>query len=157
MEATKTDWTESSDYELAQWKRIRLAIEHENNLINMRTTWLLTSHAFLFYILGNTATEYIKSSLHSNFYLAIISAVTACGFLVCNIIRNQIRLALDQHDHLRDWWHGKFGQDSQRHPNICGYTEKKKIRNISHLSLSTVFLLIWSLLSATITIHVILR
>jgi len=41
-------WDEFHDAEIVDWKRVRSAIEHENELTNHRLTWMLNSQAFLF-------------------------------------------------------------------------------------------------------------
>ncbi|HEX7408108.1 MAG TPA: hypothetical protein VF515_10745, partial [Candidatus Binatia bacterium] len=41
------EWDEFKDPEIVDWKRVRLAIEHENTLTNSRVTWLLYAQGFL--------------------------------------------------------------------------------------------------------------
>src|ERR1019366_5578650 len=40
-------WTEFSDQEIIDWKRVRAALEHENLLINQRFTWLISCQGLL--------------------------------------------------------------------------------------------------------------
>ena len=50
-------WTESHDKSMADWRSIRASIEHENQLVNYRFTWLLTFETLLFGALGVSAKE----------------------------------------------------------------------------------------------------
>ena len=42
---------------MADWRSIRASIEHENQLVNYRFTWLLTFETLLFGALGVSAKE----------------------------------------------------------------------------------------------------
>jgi hypothetical protein len=49
---------ESKDRDYADWKRIRLVIEHENTLVHHRLSWLLTSQTVLFAALAFIVTNW---------------------------------------------------------------------------------------------------
>jgi hypothetical protein len=61
------DWTEFNDPEIVDWKRVRSAIEHENDLTNHRFTWLMASQGFLFAAFGLTWQASTKTDVTANY------------------------------------------------------------------------------------------
>lgn len=101
---------EFKDQELADWKRIRAAIEHENTLINHRLTWLLTSQGFLFTGFGVVFST-IKQG-HKNPYAVIILFVIAVlGMAISFKIFVDIEDAANQLLDLDCWWYSKYAPE----------------------------------------------
>jgi hypothetical protein len=116
-------WDEFHDDEIVDWKRVRSAIEHENQLTNHRVTWLLTSQGFLFAAFAlvfqaSTKTD-VKDELRA-FYQYILSGLAITGIFVSLYLRLALRAAEIQHEILRLWWKGRIGDRHNNHPPICG-------------------------------------
>lgn len=118
------DWDEFHDDEIVDWKRVRSAIEHENELTNHRLTWLLTSQGFLFAAFSlifqaSTKTD-VKDELRI-FYYYILAGFAFTGIIISFYLWLLLQGAEIQHEKLRTWWLEKFeGRDDPRHPSICG-------------------------------------
>lgn len=116
------DWDEFHDDEIVDWKRVRSAIEHENELTNHRLTWLLTSQGFLFAAFAlifqaSTKTD-VKDELRI-FYYYILAGFAATGIIISFYLWLLLQGAEIQHEKLRTWWL-KRPKDDFRHPSICG-------------------------------------
>ncbi len=115
-------WNESQDPDFANWKRIRLAVEHENLLLNSRMTWLLSAQAFLLaaYVLVFTATARLDFTpgrvVEANF---LLYALTALGIFASGYLSLGLKAAYDQHYELVEWW-SRNRLNPDRHPPICG-------------------------------------
>jgi hypothetical protein len=100
---------EFKDRSLADWKRVRSAIEHENTLVNHRLTWLLSSQAFLFAGFGVIYAG--KNNLYSMIILAVIGML---GIAISFKIFIDIENAGKQLWKLDQWWHETHSQSKYR-------------------------------------------
>jgi hypothetical protein len=116
-------WAEFHDDEIVDWKRVRSAIEHENQLTNHRITWLLNSQGFLFAafaLIFQASTKMdVKDELRG-FYQVILSGLAAIGIGVSLYLHLAIRAAEIQHEILRQWWNKRIGDRYSNHPPISG-------------------------------------
>ncbi|TRV56867.1 MAG: hypothetical protein EWV69_17095 [Microcystis panniformis Mp_MB_F_20080800_S26] len=139
------DWDEFHDLEIVNWKRVRSAIEHENQLTNHRLTWLLSSQAFLFAAFALVFQASTKSDVNSDqkvFYQLVLAGFSLTGILVGIYIQRPLRTAEIQHDNLRDWWY-KSISDHDRHPPICGDTPNWRDRFLPPSRFPLVFVAAW--------------
>jgi hypothetical protein len=116
-------WDESKDKQIVNWKRARLAIEHENSLTNYRVTWLLSAQGFLLaaYMLVFTTTtkrnfDEIKA-VQSQF---VLLAIVIAGVFISFFLARGLKTAHDQHNTIRDWWYKQVRKDDPAHFPICG-------------------------------------
>ena len=115
-------WDEFHDAEIVDWKRVRSAIEHENELTNHRLTWMLTSQAFLFAAFAlmfqaSTKTDVDKSLLP--FYKYVLAGISLTGILSAAYLSSGLAAAHKQHQLLEKWWADRITDDA-RHPPISG-------------------------------------
>jgi hypothetical protein len=101
---------EAKDKALADWKRIRSAIEHENMLVNHRLTWLFTTQGFLIAFFGLIIKLYIDlqdDKRNTFFGPLIIISVTICvlALYMCRSVRRGLIGASDQLRKIDNWWH----------------------------------------------------
>lgn len=119
------DWDEFNDIHIVNWKRVRAAMEHENQLVNHRLTWFLSTQAFLFaaFALTFQASSQAKPEQQS-FYQFVLAGFSLTGILVGIYIQRPLRTAELAHNSLRDWWYISIGHpnstEAKRHPPICG-------------------------------------
>lgn len=60
------------------YTRYTECFKKENDLVNNRVTWLLTTQAFLF-----AALEYVKGTEYLEFVVSIVGFISSIGFLLC--------------------------------------------------------------------------
>lgn len=102
----KDGFDEFKDRRFADWRRIRLAIEHENTLVNHRITWLLTSQAFVISATVAIFNEALKPdgiSLDKAWILLLVIAIIS--LLICFAIGRALMEADKQLDSLDKWWY----------------------------------------------------
>ncbi len=89
------------------WDMIRGAIVHEDNLINHRLTWLLTSHAFMFAAFAAVQNVVMTKEI-SRTQIAMLELLLIVLFgysiLLCHSINFAVSLAHKHLAHLRCWW-----------------------------------------------------
>jgi hypothetical protein len=142
------DWDEFHDIEIINWKRVRSAIEHENQLINHRLTWLLSSQAFLFAAFALVFQASTKSDVNPDqkvFYQFVLAGFSLTGILVGLYIQRPLRTAEIQHERLRDWWTAsiKNSSDPNRHPPIAGDPPNWRDRFLPQSKFPLVFVAAW--------------
>ncbi|WP_434686944.1 hypothetical protein [Pseudanabaena minima] len=96
---------EKADYkEYEDWKRIRSVIEHENNLINYRQTWLILPQGFLIsgfiQLLFNSIDKHIP-----NMFFLVIACIPILLIFFCVIMINSINAAENHLEQLDRWWY----------------------------------------------------
>lgn len=136
------EFDEFKDSRYADWKRVRLAIEHENTLVNHRITWLLTTQGFIVAVLGALFNEAQKTEglnfRHAGLLTLVLSILS---LLVCRAISVSLREADEQLNNLDKWWYRYWNTDKDwrnleersrlvskslwRHPNIQLRSEQK--------------------------------
>ena len=115
------DVNENENKGIIAWKMCRSAIEHENELINHRLTWLFSSQAFLFtgfFLIVSKIVEEKKEINLENFQVLVIGLIAFIGVSICSIIFFRIRAAMKQHDEIKNWFGNFFLMAF--YPPICG-------------------------------------
>jgi hypothetical protein len=115
---------EFKDKELADWKRVRSAIEHENALVNHRLTWLLSSQGFLFAGFG---VVYASKNINElNLYgLAVLAVIAILGMATSFKIFQDIDVAASQLKELDRWWHETYGKHVYSHEQYKTHIERR--------------------------------
>lgn len=102
----KYNFDEFKDRRFADWRRVRLAIEHENTLIHHRITWLLTSQGFIIAVLGAVFNEAQKTQglnlQHAGLLTFLLSLVSV---LICRAIAKSLGEADIHLENLDKWWY----------------------------------------------------
>jgi hypothetical protein len=105
-----TDFDEFKDREFANWKRVRMCIEHENGLVNHRLSWLFTSHAFLYtafaVVLNSWKNPNIGASSSTGSYQILLILIAMIGMFICASIQIGLWEAEIQLVRLDRWWYG---------------------------------------------------
>jgi hypothetical protein len=144
------DWDEFHDIHIVNWKRVRAAMEHENQLVNHRLTWFLSTQAFLFAAFALTFQASIQSKPEKqSFYQFVLAGFSLTGILVGIYIQRPLRTAELAHDSLRNWWHISIGHpnstEAQRHPPICGESPSWRDRWFPQSFFPMLFVAAWIL------------
>ncbi len=116
------NWDEFHDDEIVDWKRVRSAIEHENELTNHRLTWMLNSQAFLFAAFALTFQASTKKDVAESFlpfYKYVLAGISVTGILAAAYLASGLAAAQRQHEELEKWWACRKKEQS-RHPPISG-------------------------------------
>lgn len=109
---SKQEFDEFKDQRYADWRRIRLALEHENTLVNHRITWLLTSQAFLIAALVGVFNEAQKpEGLDEQQAWWFSLAIAAISLTICLAIGRSLAEASFHLDHLDKWWYRKWNEN----------------------------------------------
>lgn len=138
-------WDEFHDAEIVDWKRVRSAIEHENELTNHRLTWMLNSQAFLFAAFALTFQSSAKDDVSPSalpLFKYVLAGISSVGILSALYLSSGLAAAHKQHNQLRDWWKDRSKQDSTRHPDICGESPRFFL-NLPYFGFPFVFVLGW--------------
>jgi hypothetical protein len=159
-------WDEFHDPEVVNWKRCRSVIEHENNLVNHRLSWLFASQGFLYGAYGVLLNIWKNPSDASNdgqlpqlSYPALLVTIALVGMLACLAVHNSITEAQKNMDELERWWYNKgckYESDDHRlktrkardtnHPPLQSFTpfhERHLIGLINYTHIPNVFCLAW--------------
>jgi hypothetical protein len=109
---SKPGFDEFKDQRYADWRRIRLAIEHENTLVNHRITWLLTSQGFIVAGIVAVVNEAMKPDGVNKLVACIITIVfSLVSFSISLAIHRSLEEADIQLDHLDKWWYSHWAKD----------------------------------------------
>jgi hypothetical protein len=145
------DWTEFKDPEIVDWKRVRSAIEHENELTNHRFTWLMASQAFLFAAFGFTwhaSTQTDVAADYRPLYQVALAVFALTGILICMFLSLGIRAAKRQHNELEVWWRDRRIIDVKRHPPLCG-SDPRAFGDMPYYWIPYIFASAWVILALT--------
>ena len=152
MQTTKnSNWSELNDPQIVNWKRVRLAIEHENTLTNARMTWLLSAQGFLlaaYMLVFTSSTKKDFEPSHFQEIQWVLLAIVIAGALISFFLFRGIKAAHDQHTRLKKWWYKQIDKDDPSHPPICGY-EPQFLLTIEYYKFPLIFLPIWLILAFT--------
>lgn len=108
----KPQFDEFKDPRYADWRRVRLAIEHENTLVNHRITWLLTSQGFIVAGIVAVVNEAMKPDGVNKLVACIITTVLSLvSFFISSAIHRSLEEADIQIDHLDKWWYSYWAKD----------------------------------------------
>lgn len=116
---------------ITDWKRVRGQIEHEDDLINQRITWLITTNAFLFaaFFLSQKK-DSVDSFLSLAKYFSV--AIPIIGILFSVTYLTAIDAAMSQIKLINEWWKERKKSDPRnykddaddefnlRHPQLIG-------------------------------------
>jgi hypothetical protein len=126
------EWDEFKSRPHADWKRVRGAIEHENNIINNRLTWLFTSQLILFGGYFSLIQKSIEEGIdiHDKAFNQSLTILPFIGIGVSAVILVGIDAAIKQIHALDVWWskigmnagaiEDKQGRIAYQHPSING-------------------------------------
>ena len=148
---------------VADWKRVRSVIEHENTLINHRVTWLLASQGFLFAGYSALITGWAKGDLHiaRGMFVALLFALFAISAYVCISMGIMLSAAITQIKFIQCWWYGienpraplKSIEDvsnsselNRRHPYLQGWKARRGTRLFDTEFMPYFFLGGWTIL-----------
>lgn len=150
------DFNEFTDPFVADWKRVRSLIEHEDELINQRTTWLLSVNAFLFtsFFLSHKS-DTTPDLAQLSTWLSLI--IPLAGVSMSYAIMTGIVAAVNQLKRTENWWLWRSQLDprnykicaddcdNNRHPQIVGFREKGKISHDFMITkaLSGLIIVVW--------------
>jgi hypothetical protein len=112
---------------MADWRSIRASIEHENQLVNYRFTWLLGFETILFTALGFIAKEFPQCVNKNNvaplgLYCFVLTGFVNVGIIAALYVERYIRGAESAHEALVRWWwyrHKDMSLNSDN-PPLCG-------------------------------------
>ncbi|MGX7004113.1 hypothetical protein [Caballeronia sp. KNU42] len=160
-EKNEPEFSEFSDQFITDWKRARNLIEHEDELIHQRTTWLATINAFLFsgYFLGQKADTSTNFKSIAELLLWIIPLIGVC---ISASIMVGIVAAMRQLTIVRNWWQRRKADDPRnfaecpddcndlRHPPIVGFRGKHALPHDLMITkvLPGLVILIWVIILA---------
>jgi hypothetical protein len=150
--------------DFANWKRIRTAIEHENQLINQRFTWLLVLNGLIVTAFGSIfvhvppgTIDSLEKTLTQNEKL-VLSGLAFCGILFSVFSHSAMRSAFEQHDKLKLWWEDhKLRKAASDHPPICGEHPKFLFLRLHYYYFPIIFIVIWMTLFLVVLFTELLR
>ncbi|MDR5856895.1 hypothetical protein P9239_04965 [Caballeronia sp. LZ062] len=101
-------FNEATNQDYADWKRLRLVIEHENTLVNHRLTWLLTSQTVAFAAIAVIFKEWLPDRKDGGTYdllLALMILVCLLGFGTALLVSRGLLHAQTHIARLDRWWY----------------------------------------------------
>lgn len=131
----ESEFNEFTDPFVSDWKRARSLIEHEDELIHQRTTWLLSINAFLFtgFFLSQKSDSSADIIKISSWVIPFAGAVISWSIMIA------ITAAVKQLVRIEEWWVLRKQLDPRnfvicgddcdnfRHPQIVGFREKGEV------------------------------
>jgi hypothetical protein len=136
---------------LEYYRLIRDRIEHEDNLIMQRLSWLLASQSFLFtaYAIAlsglssapSTATNALMGQERLLFQLIPVVGILACGLIYLSIIAAVKAIRL-----LRESYRSRFGPEETSLPDIMVGSPIRRLGLAAPLWLPPVFIPVWLIL-----------
>lgn len=165
------EWDEFKSRPCADWKRVRAAIEHENNLTNHRLTWLFASQLILFggffsLIQGVVAKD--PKLLEQQLFQSLLMAFPFVGISVSLIILVGLHAANKQIESLEDWWfcnhiedvevvRGERGKLFHDQPPINGIFELRLYRIFGTKWLPLPIIVAWTWIATTFWLYKIVK
>ncbi|HET7062265.1 MAG TPA: hypothetical protein VFI43_08820 [Nitrosospira sp.] len=151
--------SQSKEEDLENWKRVRTAIEHENNLVNQRLSWLFTSQALLFsafalilttflkeeaaqFSPAHPATEYVSLAPYVSIILVVLAVTGGYIYMAVGV---SLLAAHRQLCALTDWWDDHC-TDKSGHPELHNFLAKESPSFVSAENVPFVFFGAWLLL-----------
>jgi hypothetical protein len=135
------------------WELARNVIEHEDNLINHRLTWLITIQGFLFAAFAVVAKDLFDSTHGRETMLRVTLYATAfLGIASAYIVWNTIRTAFIYMRCITEWWNQNFDSrqviQGQPYPPLRGTRgNMSTLRKWLHThNLPLLFIAIWAVL-----------
>jgi hypothetical protein len=146
---------EYADRDIIDWKRVRSAIEHENELYNHRLTWLFTSQGFLLTAFGFLYEKMFVHSASASKLSFLLVVICIAGMLVSFFIGGALQWASKQRDVLRGWWELKFACKCMRekHPSVTLEGSMTILDQLSRTEwIPYLFVLMWIVILLIITL-----
>jgi|SRR5215813_2449406 len=134
------------DREIADWKRVRSVIEHENTLVNNRVTWLLVSQGFLLATYGTLLTSWGKGEFRvgRGTFVALLLAFFGISAYICISMGIVLAAAVKHIKYVQCWWYEikitdacgpavekatySFSGRNLQHPYLQGWKARKRTR-----------------------------
>ncbi|MGF6859204.1 hypothetical protein [Paraburkholderia sp. CI3] len=99
-------FNESQDRDYADWKRIRLVIEHENTLVHHRLSWLLTSQTVLFAALAFIVSNWKpQPNIWTGPYVWLLILIAVLGFMTSLLVGRGLGHAQQHIARIDRWWY----------------------------------------------------
>ena len=134
---------------LEYYNVIRARIEHEDNLIVQRLSWLVASQSFLFtaYAIvtnGLTTQPPQPACIHFSAQLQLLfQLIPIVGTLTCLLIYISILAAVASMKRLRDSYHSRFGVNENELPPIMTRPPIRLLGHSAAVLLPLVFTIVW--------------
>jgi len=134
---------------LEYYSLIRERIEHEDNLIVQRLSWLVASQSFLFtaYAIvtnGLTTQPPQPACIHFSDQLQLLfQLIPIVGTLTCLLIYISILAAVMSMRRLRNSYHSRFGSDEHDLPPIMTRPPIRLFGHSAPVLLPLVFIIVW--------------
>jgi hypothetical protein len=136
--------SDGEDPRVADWKRVRSVIEHENTLVNHRVTWLLASQGFLLAGYLALLSGWAKTDLKigPETLVALIFALFGISAYICLSIGIMLYAAIRHIKHIQCWWYkvdinaeledietvSQSSELNTGHPYLQGWKARKRTR-----------------------------
>jgi hypothetical protein len=134
---------------LEYYNLVRGRIEHEDNLMAQRLSWLVASQSFLFtayaIALNGLAVPPLPSSVQPvvNQQMDVYSLVPVVGILTCVLIYVSIIGAFKAMRELRHGYRSRFGKDEADLPAIQTNCVTRAMGAAAPMALPLVFIAVW--------------
>src|SRR6266478_6002708 len=136
---------------LEYYNLLRERIEHEDNLIVQRLSWLVASQSFLFtayaIVTNGLATQPQVTSPHFMHQLQLLfQLIPIVGTLTCVLIYVSVLAAVVTMRRLRNSYHSRFGKEDAPAPPIQTLAPVRLFGYSAPVLLPLVFTIIWLIL-----------
>ena len=136
---------------LEYYNLIRERIEHEDNLIVQRLSWLVASQSFLFtayaIVTNGLATQpQVLSSHFMNQLQLMFQLIPTVGTLTCVLIYISVLAAVATMRRLRNSYHSRFGKEEADLPPIQTLAPIRLFGYSAPVLLPLVFTIVWLVL-----------
>jgi hypothetical protein len=130
---------------------IRARIEHEDNLVVQRLSWLVASQSFFFtaYAIVTSGLATQPQLVHAHFIKQLellFRLIPVVAALTCLLIYISILAAVASMRHLRKSYHSRFGEDEKGVPSIMTRAPVRLFGDSAAVLLPLVFITIWLVL-----------
>jgi len=134
---------------LQYYQLLRDRIEHEDNLVIQRLSWMVASQSFLF-----TAYAIVLNGLNSlppspapppfiNQQMLVFRVVPVVGILTCVLIYVSILAAVKSMARLRNMYHSRFGSEDKDLPAVQSKAALRLLGSAAPLLLPPIFTVVW--------------
>ena len=134
---------------LQYYQLVRSRIEHEDNLVVQRLSWMVASQSFLF-----TAYAIVLNGLNSlppspvpppfmNQQVLVLRMLPVVGILTCVLIYVSILAAVKSMARLRHMYHSRFGSEDKDLPSIQPRCVVRLLGSAAPLLLPPIFTVVW--------------
>jgi len=133
---------------LEYYNLIRERIEHEDNLIVQRLSWLVASQSFLFtaYAIVTNGLATQPQSIRSHFMdqlQLLFQLIPTVGTLTCVLIYVSVLAAVATMRRLRNLYHSRFGAEDPNLPAVQTHAPLRLFGYSAPVLLPLVFIVVW--------------